>query len=87
MASATKKNVPVPKPPYEVTLVLDQDEAEFLTAVLANVGGDPVISPRKHQESISGALHKAGVPTPSRITGLIVRDGERGSIYFRNYES
>lgn len=87
MASATKKSVPVPKPPYEVTLVLDQDEAEFLTAVLANVGGDPVTSPRKHQESISGALHKAGVPTLSRITGLISTEAPRGSIYFRNYEA
>jgi len=65
-AVITKTLVP-PPPPAEyvtkqtgVTLHLSMDEARFLSAVMAKIGGDPIKSLRRHQSPISCALEEVG---------------------------
>ena len=65
MSKATNrvKIIPIPPPPpseVEVTLVLTDEEAQFLTDILASVGGSSKTSRRKYQDSISGALCAIG---------------------------
>ncbi|WBP87023.1 hypothetical protein [Kitasatospora cathayae] len=68
-----------------VALTLSLQEAEFLAAVLARIGGDPLNSPRKHQKSISYALHddagvRWGIGASRHASAL-----SEGRIMFDNY--
>lgn len=49
-----------------VTLLLSEEEAQFVADVLARVGGSPTGSRRKYQDGISRALDKAGYQAPIR---------------------
>jgi hypothetical protein len=69
----------------EVTLILSEDEARTLLAVGSRVGGCPSQSPRRHIDSVNGALRSAlGVRGTSDTAEhrLIVRGD---SIHFKDY--
>jgi hypothetical protein len=57
MATATKKATTI----YNVTLTLNQNEAETLRRLLSKIGGDLQKSRRRFTNSIASALHMAGV--------------------------
>jgi hypothetical protein len=44
-----------------IALFLTHEEAEALAVVLCRIAGDPKTTPRRLTDSISNALHKAGV--------------------------
>jgi hypothetical protein len=85
MAAAEKTTVERVVTEEGFTLKLTVNEAETLVAVLAQVGGDPVTSPRGLAEGVLTSLMGAGVrgywPTkidhPSSLT--------RGHITFMDY--
>jgi hypothetical protein len=57
-----------------VKLTVSEEEAQTLRDILANVGGDPKKSQRKHANNISNALDDAGLVRSSY--------NARGSINF-----
>ena len=57
------------------------EELKFLSAVMVNIGGNPETSRRKHADTISDTLYRAGVPRQFRelapdLSGTI-RFGEK----------
>ena len=68
-----------------IILELSDKEAETLAAILGRVGGDPNGSPRKHTDSISTALGKAGFSWERRTDAYKCMNGE--GIRFAKYSS
>ena len=66
-----------------VVLTLDEDEAEFLEAILRRISGDPANSPRKYQESISKALRSVPAVTFGRHPSSLITAGS--GIRFNEY--
>lgn len=60
MANADKQRITTVANQY--VLRLTEDEAATLLTLVVRVAGDPKDSPRKHADSIAGALRVAGVP-------------------------
>lgn len=48
--------------PKPLTIELSLDEAETLSAILCNIGGDPQKSRRQHADAVRDRLHDAGLP-------------------------
>ena len=63
---------------YKVELLLNQQEAETLRAILNQVGGSPEKSRRKHADSMIAALVEIGVS----VTDFDI-SGETRYIYFK----
>lgn len=62
----------------EITLTLDEDEAEALVDILYCVGGSPDKSPRGKASAVTRALESAGVKhRGGRISG---------AIYFKDFD-
>ena len=86
MAQAVQSTVKVPKTvevdEQAIVLTLSPDEAETLRVILANVGGDPLLSRRKHSNAVDGALASAGIRSgvdhpsiPNVPSGIIFKTG------------
>lgn len=74
MATARKDTVVrevVTKQRHDVTVLeLEQDEARFLSELLAHIGGNTRTSRRKHQRAITAALADAGYPAGANASDL-----------------
>ena len=80
MATAKKTVIP-PVPVVEnftVTLELSKEEAETILSILQKVGGDPVLSRRKHAQAVERALNAVVVHDTSDMRAMY--------LYFHNSE-
>lgn len=50
-----------------VLLELSPEEAETLLAIMGKVAGSTTLSPRKHTDAVSSALHSAGVSSGGSV--------------------
>lgn len=74
---------PSPPPERQIVLTLSEAEARTLYVILANVGGDPVSSPRKHAAAVFEALRPI-VGRWSDATEYFCL--QRGGLVFNKYE-
>jgi hypothetical protein len=85
-AHRVRRRIQVKRTEYQhrIMLIMTEGEADFLTAVMANIGGHPTQSPRKYAERIGAALTNAtGQDYAATDAQLLIR----GYIKFKKYAS
>lgn len=89
MATATRNVTKVKKMveveedgPETFTLTISREEAVTLRVILANVGGNPLLSRRKFSDAVDAALASAGIRSgidhpsiPNVPSGIIFKTG------------